>query len=240
MNLPSLVTPHFNATIPSTGQEIEYRPFLVKEEKILLMALEGGDKKEITKATKNIIKSCVIDKININHLATFDIEYLFLKLRGKSVGEVIKVKVGHSDEDSECKHRTEVSINLDDIKVTADGVEAEEASIDNRIMITDDIGVVLRYPGIDDIDKIDESAPESMFDVINNCVEYVFDKDNVYNDFTKKEIKDWVDSLSQKQFMKMSEFFNTIPKLTHNVEWTCSECGKKDSIILEGLQSFFM
>jgi hypothetical protein len=233
MNLPSLVTPHFNATIPSTGQEIEYRPFLVKEEKILLMALEGGDKKEITKATKNIINSCIIDDIDINQLATFDIEYLFLKLRGKSVGELIDVKVGHSDEDSECKHRTEVSINLDEIEIHG-------SEIDNKIMITDDIGVVLRYPGIDDVDLIDENTPETMFDVINNCVEYVFDKDNVYNDFSKKEIKDWVDTLSQKQFLKMSEFFSNIPKLTHNVEWTCSECGEKDSITLEGLQSFFM
>ncbi len=234
MNLPSLVTPHFSATIPSTGQEIEYRPFLVKEEKLLLMALEGGSQKEITKATKNIIKSCVIDEININHLATFDIEYLFLKLRSKSVGEVIEVKVSHSDKDNECKHRTEVLINIDEIDVVADD------DIDNRIMLDDKIGVVLRFPGIDDINLMDENKPETMFDIINNCIDYVFDNDNVYNDFTKKEIKDWVDGLNQNQFLKLAEFFNNIPKLSHKVEWTCGECGKEDSITLEGLQSFFM
>ena len=107
-------------------------------------------------------------------------------------------------------------------------------------MITDDIGVFLRYPGVDDVNLIDEKSPESMFDVINNCVEYVFDDNNVYNEFTKKEIKDWVDGLNQSQFMKMTEFFNNLPKLSHEVEWTCEECGKKDSIKLEGLQSFFM
>ena len=233
MNIPSIAATQFSTTIPSTGQEIEYRPFLVKEEKVLLMALEGGSQKEISKATQNIIKACVLTDINVKKLATFDIEYLFMKLRGKSVGEVIKLKIGHPDEESECKHSTEIEINIDDIKVT-------DKEVENKIMITDDIGVFLRYPGVDDVNLIDEKSPESMFDVINNCVEYVFDDNNVYNEFTKKEIKDWVDGLNQSQFMKMTEFFNNLPKLSHEVEWTCEECGKKDSIKLEGLQSFFM
>ena len=128
MGLPSLATPKFNTTIPSTGQEIEYRPFLVKEEKVLLMALEGGDQKEISKATQNIIKSCVLSDINIDKLATFDIEYLFLKLRGKSVGELVELQLGHSD--SECDHKTEIQINLDEIEVVGD-------ISDGKIMIDD-------------------------------------------------------------------------------------------------------
>ena len=107
-------------------------------------------------------------------------------------------------------------------------------------MIDDDIGVVLRFPGMRDIDGMDVESPETMFSVISNCVDYVFDKDNVYNDFSPKEINDWVEALSQKQFLKIADFFNNIPKLSHKVEWTCPECGKKDSITLEGLQSFFM
>ena len=231
MGLPSIATPQFSTKIPSTGQEIEYRPFLVKEEKILLMALEGGDQKEIARATQNIIESCVITDIDVNKLATFDVEHLFLKLRGKSVGELVELKIGHSD--GECEHKTEVQINLDDIEVTGD-------ISDGKIMLDDDIGVKMRYPGIADVSQLDEQNIEAMFDVINNCIEYVYDKDNVYNDFSKKEIKDWTETLSQKQFEKITEFFQNIPKLSYKVEWTCSKCGEKDSITLEGLQSFFM
>ena len=231
MGLPSIATPQFSTTIPSTGQEVEYRPFLVKEEKILLMALEGGDQKEIARATQNIIESCVITDIDVNKLATFDVEHLFLKLRGKSVGELVELKIGHSD--GECEHKTEVQINLDDIEVTGD-------ISDGKIMLDDDIGVKMRYPGIADVSQLDEQNIEAMFDVINNCIEYVYDKDNVYNDFSKKEIKDWTETLSQKQFEKLTEFFQNIPKLSYKVEWTCSKCGEKDSITLEGLQSFFM
>ena len=233
MGLPSIATPQFSTTIPSTGQEVEYRPFLVKEEKILLMALEGGDQKEIAKATEKIIKSCIIDDIDISKLATFDVEYLFLKLRGKSVGEVIDLKVAHTDENSECKHRTDIEINIDDIAVWGE-------ELDNKIMIDDNVGVVLRFPGMKDVDGMDLESPESMFGVIGNCIDYVFDDDTVYNEFTKKEIDDWVEALNQKQFLKIAEFFNNIPKLSYKVEWTCPECGKDDSIVLEGLQSFFM
>ena len=231
MGLPSIATPQFSTTIPSTGQEVEYRPFLVKEEKILLMALEGGNQKEISKATQNIIKSCVITDIDVNKLATFDVEFLFLKLRGKSVGEVIDLKIGHND--GECEHKTEVNINLDEITVVGD-------IGDGKIMIDKDVGVKMRYPGLTDIGELEEQNTEAMFDVINSCIEYVYDKDNVYNDFSKKEIKEWTEGLSQKQFEKLTEFFQNIPKLSYDVEWTCSKCGEKDSITLEGLQSFFM
>ena len=230
MGLPSLATPQFSTKIPSTGQEVEYRPFLVKEEKVLLMALEGGDQKEISKATQNIIKSCVLSDINIDKLATFDIEYLFLKLRGKSVGELVELQLGHSD--SECDHKTEIQINLDEIEVVGD-------ISDGKIMIDDKIGVKMRYPGIDDIAGLEEQNTESMFSVINNCVEYVFDEENVYSDFTKKEIEEWTGNLSQNQFEKLTDFFQSIPKLSHTVEWTCEKCGEKESVTLEGLQSFF-
>jgi hypothetical protein len=232
MALPSIATPQFSTTVPSTGQEIEYRPFLVKEEKVLMMAMEGGDNKEIATATKNILKDCILSDVDIKKLTIFDIEFLFLKLRAKSVGETIELKVAHPDENSTCKEMTDVVIDIDDIKVT-------EQKTDNKIMLTDDIGVVLRYPGIDDVDGLGES-PEQMFSMIANCIEYVFDKENVFNEFTEKEMVEWIENLKQTQFSKITDFFSEIPKLSHDIEWTCKECGKKDKVTLEGLQSFFM
>lgn len=233
MGLPSLATPKFNTKIPSTGQEIEYRPFLVKEEKVLMMAMEGGDSKEIARATKNIIKSCVLTDIDVDKLTTYDFEFLFLRLRAKSVGETIELKVTHSDDENPCKAPTDVVIDIDDINVT-------EQTTDNKIMLTDDIGVMMRYPGMDDFEGITTDDTDKMFDMIANCVEYVFDKENVFNEFTEQEMKDWVEGLSQSQFSKISDFFSDIPKLQYEIEWTCNECGKKDKITLEGLQSFFM
>ena len=154
MALPSMAVPTFKTKIPSTGKEIQYRPFLVKEEKILLMALEGGDVNEMTEATKKIIQSCVISEIDVESLATFDVEYLFMQLRGKSVGEIIKLIVGHTG-DNPCEHKTEVKINIDDIKVV--GVKK-----DRKITVTDQIGVVVNYPtmkGAELLQKDDSDAP---------------------------------------------------------------------------------
>ena len=233
MGLPSIATPQFSTKMPSTGQEIEYRPFLVKEEKVLMMAMEGQDTKEIARATKNIIKECVISDIDVDKLTTYDFEFLFLRLRAKSVGETIELKVSHSDENNTCKASTDVIIDIDDINVT-------EQKVDNKIMLTDDIGVMLRYPGINDVEGLKSNDSDKMFDMIANCVEYVFDKENVFSEFTEKEMVEWIEGLSQSQFSKISDFFSDIPKLQYDIEWTCNECGEKDKITLEGLQSFFM
>ena len=231
MALPNIVTPEFITQIPSTGQEINYRPFLVKEEKILLMALEGQDSKEIQNAVLKILSNCISTDIDVNKLSVFDIEYLFLQLRGKSVGEVIELKVGH--EQADCNYKTDVKLKIDDIKVVGE-------KLDPKIMLTDDVGVVLRYPNLNDFTKsmISEDS-ESLFNVINSCIEYVFDTDEVYNDFSPKEISEWVNSLNQTQFQKIVDFFQSSPKLEHDVTWTCEKCGETETIKLEGLQSFF-
>ena len=230
MGLPSLATPQFTTTLPSTGQEIEYRPFLVKEEKVLMMALEGDDQKEIAKAVSNILKSCVLTDIDTNKISTFDFEHLFLQLRGKSVGEIIELRVGHKD-DSECEHKTAVAINLDDVKVKGD-------IKDGKIWITDDVGVKMRYPSTSDLYLIDQTN-ESMFKLINSCIEYVFDKENIFNEFSEKELEDWVNGLNQNQFAKIAGFFEDMPKLSHDIEWKCEKCGKEEKLTVEGLQSFF-
>lgn len=231
MALPSISTPEFQTNIPSTGETITYRPFLVKEEKILLMAMEGKDNREIYNAVLKLLQNCITQDIDVNRLSTFDIEYLFLKLRGKSVGEVVALKVGHQN--SECKHLTEVDINIDEIEVTG------EIS-DGKVMITEEIGVKLRYPNMQDVIKVDADDAGALFDMISSCIEYIFDQQEVYNEFTKEEIVTWTEQLNQTQFKKITDFFENLPKLSKEVEWVCDKCGEKDSIKLEGMQSFFM
>jgi hypothetical protein len=231
MALPALASPEFMTEIPSTKQQIKFRPFLVREEKILYMALEGQDAKEIENAIVTILSNCILDTIDINKLTLFDIEYLFLQLRGKSVGEKVELMLSHSDENNECQHKTKLEVDLDSIKIQG------EVS-DGKLMLDDKIGVKVRYPYINDASLVGKNESD-VFGTLSIFVEYVFDKDNVYNDFTKEEINDWLESLNQNQFRKLIEFFENVPKLAHDVEWTCPECKQKDSIKLEGLQSFF-
>ena len=231
MALPSIATPEFITTIPSTGQEIRYRPFLVKEEKILLMALEGKDQKEITNAIVRLLDSCILDEVDVSKLATFDIEYLFIQLRGKSVGEVVELTLSHTE--SECKHRTKYNINLDEIKVQGD-------IKDGKVMITDEIGVKMRYPTIVGASGVSLDNTNGVFELISGCIEFIFDQENVYADFTPKEMEDWLGHLNQSQFKKISDFFEGMPSLKYNLKWKCESCGEEDELQLEGLQSFFI
>jgi hypothetical protein len=231
MALPSLGTPEFHTTIPSTGQEITYRPFLVKEEKILLMAMEGEDEREIQHAILGILEDCIITDVDVNKLAVFDIEYLFLKLRGKSVGEMIDLKIGHAE--SNCDHKTEVSINIDDIVVQGD-------ITDGKVQLTDEIGAKLRYPTIADATRYDSGSPDGMFKMIASCVEFIYDQENVYQDFTVDEMVEWLGGLNQSAFQKVTAFFENLPKLSHDITWTCKKCGENETVKLEGLNSFFM
>lgn len=232
--LPQISTPSFFTKLPSSGQEIEYRPFLVKEEKILLMAIEGGDSKEIMNAVMRIVGDCVKTEIDADKISTFDLEYLFLKLRGKSVGEVIDLTLSHPK--GECQAKTKVALNLDDIQVQ--GVVA-----DGKVMITDEVGVKMRYPNLTDTDKIQKALEDdntgSTFDIIAMCVEYIFDNEDVYNDYTKDDLQEWLGNLNQSQFKNISDFFASAPKLRHELNWQCGSCGEKETLVLEGLESFF-
>lgn len=240
MALPSIVTPEYTCVIPSTNKEISFRPFLVKEEKLLLMAQESGEVEEQIKSVANILANCILTPdINIGELAVFDIEYLFLKLRAKSVGEVVELRVKHSGAlepsgtlESQCDHRTSITFDIDDIELPG-------PIPDNKIQLTDDVGVVLRFPNFQDIATTDEQTSDTMFNILVDTVQYAYDKENVYNDFTKDEMKSWIEGLQQQEFEKITDFFDNIPVLKHRLEWTCEECGKDDFIELEGLQSFF-
>tara|TARA_Y100000361_G_C11156966_1_gene344758 strand:- start:1444 stop:2148 length:705 start_codon:yes stop_codon:yes gene_type:complete len=233
MSLPQLVSPEFTTEIPSTKQKIKFRPFLVKEEKILLMASEGNDPAEMQRAVKSILSNCILTKIDVSNLATFDLEYLFLKLRGKSVGEEIELLMKHSSK-SECKHQTTVKMNLDDIKIVG-------KVSDGKIMLDDKIGVKLKYPTFDEVAKMSEnqSNTEIIYKTMAMLIEYVYTEEEVYNDFTDEEMEEWITKLNQKQFAKITDFLADMPKLSQKVEWTCSKCEEKDTVVLEGLQAFF-
>jgi len=232
MALPSISAPEFTTTLPSTGQEITYRPFLVKEEKILLMALEGEDTKEINSAILKILKNCIISDVDADKFSTFDVEYLFLRLRGKSVGEKVELKIGHSHD--KCAYRTEIEVDLDEVQLAGE-------IKDGKTMLTDTTGVKLRDPAVRDIKAgPKQDAADAMYDMITNCIEYIYDAEEVYADFTKKEMQDWIGTLNSAQFKKVTQFFEDMPKLSHTITWTCPECGEEDTIVLEGLDSFFI
>jgi hypothetical protein len=231
MNLPLVATPEFTVIIPSTKEEVRFRPFLVKEEKLLLIALESNDSVEMARTIRKMIQSCIISDVNIDDLATFDIEYLFLQLRAKSVSEIIELRMRHVN--SECKGYKDIKINVEELKVS------EFDPNDKKIFLTEDIGVVVKFPSLEDVSKYDLSNANDVMNMIADCINYVFDKKEVYNEFTHKEIVDWLDQFKSSQLQNLVEFFNKIPKLEYDIEWECNLCGEKEKTHLEGLASFF-
>lgn len=235
MPLPQITTPEFTTILPSTGERLSFRPFLVKEEKILLMAQEGKDKNEIQRAVINILEECIKTPITIEDLPLFDIEWLFIQLRSKSVGEVIDLKIKHV-ENKECLHLNPIEVNLEELEMTKDPKHT------NIINITDDIGVTMRYPSLKLVgDKNPEGLDSTaVFNLICDCVLNVFDKDQVYNDFTKEEIDKFIGDLDQKQLLKFMDFFKTMPKVEHTIKYKCEKCGQDVEHKLNGLVDFFI
>jgi len=238
MPLPKIATPTYELELPSTGEPIQYRPFLVKEEKILVIALESEDTKQITTAIKGVIKNCIKTKgIKVEQLPTFDIEFLFLNIRGKSVGEEIELNIVCPD-DGETE--VPVSINIDDIKIQKD----EEH--DNKIKIGDDLMMVMKYPSLEqfiknNFDFEDKNAMDQSFDLIASCIESICSEEEVWAaaDCTKKEVNEFLESMNSSQFKGIEKFFETMPKLSHTVSVTNPATKVKSDVVLEGLASFF-
>jgi hypothetical protein len=231
MALPVMNTPKYSVIVPSTGQEIEYRPFLVKEEKIMLTALEGGDQKGIVRAVLDVIEKCVLTEgVDIRNLPTFDVEKIFLKIRAKSVGETIEMRVRHPK--GECEHRTDVIIPLEDINVSG-------KIQDGKIELTDTVGIKLKYPSFETSYGVGKLGVKEAFDIIYDSIEYVWDENDVYRDFDKEEMENWVGQLTKEQFKMIMDFLENSPKMKYDIQWTCKECGKEDSVVVEGLTSFF-
>jgi hypothetical protein len=244
MGLPTIAVPEYELTLPSTEKKIKYRPFLVKEEKILLIALESEDQTNILNAIKTIIDACIFgDTLKASEMPTFDLEYIFLQLRAKSKGEVIDLKY----ECPKCKTELEVNINTEDIQVT----KKDEHT--NTIELNEELGVVMKYPTIEmqhmiqDMQEKKQSEVEGLFKLVTRCIDYIYDKDNTYplKDHTEKEVNDFIDSLTDDHFQKISKFFETMPVLQHEFQLKCTKkkkektCSYKETITLSGLQSFF-
>lgn len=245
MALPRINTPIYELTLPSTGKQIKYRPFLVKEQKILLMALESREQKEMLNAMKQIINNCAIDKVDVNQLPMFDLEYFFIKLRAKSVGEEIDLQLTHpngkNSEGAICDHVTKQKLNLMSIEVHKPENHTNKITLDENTKI----GVCLKYPTMALADKIQaaekKSQIETVLDLVTDSIDYIFDSVSVYpaKDSSKKELVDFVNDLSQEQFKMLTDFFNDIPKLKHTVKWRCPECGCDESVDIEGMANFF-
>lgn len=236
MPLPKLVTPTYELELPSTGQKIKYRPFLVKEEKILLLAMESEDEKQMTEAVKTILKNCIqTAKVKVEDLALFDIEYLFLNIRGKSVGEEIELNVTCPDDGTTV---VPVSLNIDDIKVQKN----EDHS--NIIDMSNGVSIVMKYPSMNLFVKNNISTnPEvdDVFDIAASCISQIVDGEDVYeaSNFSKKEITEFLEGMSTQQFISLQKFFETMPRLSHKFVVTNPETGVDNEIVVEGLASFF-
>ena len=238
MALPKLNVPVYEAVLPSTEKVIKYRPFLVKEEKILLTAMEDGNDKTIANAINQIIKNCVQGKLNIKDLPTFDIEYLFLRLRAKSVGEKVTLGLkpwGCPNNNGElCENASQVEVDLEEVKVIKD----EKHS--SKIMLDDKIGVMMKYPDISVIDR-KGSDSETGMKVIKNCITMIFTEDETHEkgSFTDKELDEFIDSLNTEQFSKIRTFFETMPVLKYTAKYKCETCGEEKETTIQGLNSFF-
>ena len=237
MALPKLNTPTYELEIPSTDEKIKYRPFLVKEEKILMMALETKDNTQIVNAVKDIVSECTFNKIKISTMPMFDTEYIFLQIRSKSVGEVSKIKILCPDGDG--KTYADVEINLDEVKVQVGDDHT------NKIELTDDMGVIMTYPNIDSFadSGIQDITASNMLEVIGTCILQIYEEkgEKVYEskDQTKKELNDFIESMNTKQFQDIQKFFDTMPKLKHEIKIKNPKTKKESKVTLTGLNDFF-
>lgn len=237
MPLPKINTPTYELVIPSTGKKVKYRPFLVKEEKILIMAMESEDATQITNAVKDVIKSCISTRgVKVEELATFDIEYLFLNIRGKSVGEEVEVLVTCPDDGVT---KVPVLISLDEIQVQFDETHSKDIKLDDSLTLR------MRYPSMEEFVKnnfaVSEINLDETFNVIMSSIEQIYSEEESWSakDCTKKELRDFVEQLSSKQFKEIENFYITMPKLSHTMTVTNPNTEVENEVVLEGLASFF-
>jgi hypothetical protein len=236
MPLPKLVVPEYELELPSTKEIIKYRPFLVKEEKLLLTAMELGEEKDMISAVKTIIKNCTNLKSRVEELSTFDIEYVFLKVRSKSVGEVSKVMITCPDDE---ETQVEIEIDLESIQVHTPKDHT------NKIELTDNVGVIMKYPSLDTFVKLNftgqDVTVDNIFELSLTCMSQIYEGEDVYDckTYTKKELMEFLESMKSDQFVKLQNFFQTMPKLEHEIEVENPNTKVKSKVKLEGLGAFF-
>ena len=236
MALPKLTTPTYELEVPSTDEKIKYRPFLVREEKILLIALESGESKDIINAVKEIVSECTFGKVDLGILPMFDVEYIFLNIRSKSVGEISTLRLLCPDDGETYAN---VDVNLNDVQVHVD------EGHNNKIELTDEMGIIMTYPNIDSYTEsgITDITASNMLDVIGTCILQIYDKkgEEVFEakDQTKKELTEFIEQLNTKQFKELQKFFDTMPKLKHEIEIVNPKTEVKTKVVLQGLNDFF-
>ena len=236
MALPKLTTPTYELEIPSTDEKISYRPFLVKEEKILLMAMESGKNEDIVNAIKQIVSECTYNKLKLGTMPMFDIEYIFLNIRAKSIGEVSKLRVLCPDDK---KTYADIEVNLEDVQVQVDDNHT------NKIELTDSMGMIMTYPTIDSFmdTGLEKITASNMLEVIGSCILQIYENngEKVYEakDQTKKELNDFIEQLSSSQFKQVQKFYDTMPKLKHTIKVKNPKTKKTSEMTLQGLNDFF-
>jgi hypothetical protein len=241
--LPKLDIPIYETQLISNGQTVRYRPFLVKEQKLFLMAAESDDPKDTINAIKQVLRNCVLDDIDIENMATFDIEYLFLQLRARSIGEVVNLRfncnntVTEKGEEQKCGNLVKIDVNVLDVNP----IKSENHT--NKIQITEKIGVVLKYPTFGSIDfaGLDTQDMQQILNVIVSCIDFIYDDEQVYyaKDTKKEELVEFIENMKQTDLEKISSFFTSLPKLKKEIHFHCDKCNYEEEITLEGVQSFF-
>lgn len=239
MPLPKITTSQYELVLPSTGKTIKYRPFLVREEKILILSLESEDTKQITNAVKQVLKDCVISRLKIEDLPSFDIEYLFLNIRGKSVGESVDIIVTCGDDG---ETQVPVSLPIDTIEVDRHPDHTQDLELGEGYVLR------MKYPTMGqfidtnfNVKSTEEDEVERSFNIICSCIEQVYNEEDMWSasECSKKELRDWVESLTSEQFKKIEKFFETMPKLRHEIKVINPKTKKENTVVLEGLSSFF-
>ena len=241
--LPKIDVPIYELKLVSTGKSIRFRPFLVKEQKLLLMASQSEDPKDALNVVKQISKNCVIDDINIESLPVFDLEFIFLNLRARSVNEVVnlqykcnnKVK-DETGEEKVCGSLEKFEVNL--LEVLPD----KNPNHDKKIMLSDKLGIMMKYPTFEMVANLKgQNESDILMELLANCIDNIFDNDQVYyaKDVSKEELIEFIDNLQQKDLEKIQQFFETTPKIKKKLDFKCRKCGYKENIVVEGLQNFF-
>jgi hypothetical protein len=234
MSLPIITSPKYTAEIPSTGATIEYRPFLVKEEKVLLIAQESQDQGQIMNAIKDVIHACTYSKVDVDNLTSYDLEYLFIKLRAKSVGEISTISI----KCTECEVQNEIDVNLEEIKVIG-------FAPDGRIQLTDTVGINMKPMSVKDMSRIaskkNMSIADQMTDSVISCIDSIYDEVKIYpkSNYTRADMETFINSLARSQMEKIESFITNLPKVEHTVKFKCKKCSCENEQALSGIRSFF-
>jgi len=237
--LPKIDVPIYDLQLLSLKDKVRFRPFTVKEEKLFLMASESEDKDTILTTIKQVVNNCLVSKVDVDNLPIFDLEYLFINLRAKSVNEEVKLnfKCNNIVEDKKCNHIVELVFNLLDIKPSTKGEHK------NKVEVSKDLGIMLKYPSVKSVTKhSDKSESDAIFDIMVDCIDYIYDKEQIYysKDTPRKELVEFLESLQTKNLESMRKFFETMPKIKSENTFKCTKCGFEDKLIVEGIENFFV